>query len=114
MPSVTDGQGKGITAEELQFIWNFISNEIIEERKRQDAIPYNMLMAMLAEKVGRVAYCHREGQDEYLRQRLIETAALCVRWVEHLRREVPLNQVIEEYNKFYRVSNDGLMDNKKQ
>ena len=114
MPSVTDGQGKGITAEELQFIWNFISNEIIEERKRQHAIPYNMLMAMLAEKVGRVAYCHREGQDEYLRQRLIETAALCVRWVEHLRREVPLNQVIEEYNKFYRVSNDGLMDNKKQ
>jgi len=109
MTSEATGEGKGITAEELQFIWNDIANEIIEERKYQDkrhAFPYNMMMAILTEKVGKVAYAYQESRDEYLRDTLIQTAAVCIRWIEHLKKDVHAIKLARD--------TDGVMDIEEQ
>jgi len=68
-----------------------IMNEIIEERKYQDErhdFPHHFRMAILAEEVGEVACALQDGNEKHLIDELIQVAAVCVRWIEHIRADI--------------------------
>lgn len=60
---------------------------IIKERMRQDKkhaiFVHSEALAVLVEEVGEVARALQEGAG--LEEELLQTAAFCIRWLEHLK-----------------------------
>jgi NTP pyrophosphatase (non-canonical NTP hydrolase) len=75
-----------------------IFERISIERERQDDLhefPTEIRLAVLTEEVGEIAKelqeRHYEGKDKFhLIIELIQTAAVCVRWIEELEKEMKL------------------------
>lgn len=70
-----------------------IYREITAERERQDELHpgfpelNDTRFLILAEEIGEVAKDSLESNHENLRKELIESAAVCVRWIEALDKE---------------------------
>lgn len=77
-----------------------VMGHICRERDRQDGLwpeqapgagsiePHTMV-AILTEEVGEVAKAALEGDDSELRTELVQTAAVCVKWLENLDATAP-------------------------
>lgn len=65
-----------------------ILNRIIKERKRQDIIHprnrVNHMLPILIEEIGEIATALQRKDNENLKEELIQSAAVIVRWLEML------------------------------